>query len=967
MRTTRFNDDPGVKMRSFPRPALAMLLVLAALVACKDSSDSVTTPSISTGNASVSEPGDVAVPPEGSKGTDFSCPGPGTNQDNWAYRATVSDTDGLVLSQLRFGPRLVAQQIDVPYFRVTDGDGDTYIGFLTTAARAQDTDVKTSLISKACNAEDGAPGVLAIYSASITPRAGAPFSVLIEQSYRFDTALDTACEPTETAQCRRFWPTTTWAIPGTTASIDPRIAVTVVQRFQFDVDHGSLHPGGIAGAADIIRDVPVANLGTQNGHVDDLAADGGNSTPGKLVNGGAIQTLKGGDVVKWENWHQTDRQAVGLPGLTPGLLPPELGGGTAGCSECVHIHWSWFSLAGYDQLLVRVPVRSVFNAIACGVKSANCWADGGAQIPAGSRQSDCLGWTSSSLTETVSWCQRAADHWREPLADNTTPTMYWEASSKAGDQLASGVSIGGADYAVGDSYWAHLPDRSHGGDGSMFIDPARKYRTSDHLPTPEEIGVSKYVGEEIRNNVAAVQPQWPGYASDGTQGLPAGWVLPVSVTPGYDVDQGPFYLRIKSLDVRLLNPDNLWDATHGGAPWVELFDDTLGSNGVVQPKAERNPVQIYDHVNGPMTAALVFDRAPSADQLSFQLDAAPNGIADYEPSTGDWELPTTAPSTPMPSPSCDPDTPAPAIDDAAQYAIHLDLDGYYRPYDRSEPTPVCGAQTMVVAYANSENATSSPQKIDVRSYDPTTQQWKVLQTLDPHDPQNGPSSQPYVPSDSSCKNDCIQTSHVTDGDIDFLVQGGNATLANGITVVSEKDGVWRMVPFLDKPPSTGSTNYVPAATISGNEIHVDLNDCKPDCANGGHTTVVYIYDPDRRGFEGTLAAGRGATGSNGDLGLTVPIANQSCTGQYITLIGSSTDPSQYQTEVQSFLTAHPGSSYLVTDQSCAALVSSVNGNRVYAAYLGPFATMAQACSAAVSGSYVKMLKDVNPDAALIAC
>ena len=101
--------------------------------------------------------------------------------------------------------------------------------------------------------------------------------------------------------------------------------------------------------------------------------------------------------------------------------------------------------------------------------------------------------------------------------------------------------------------------------------------------------------------------------------------------------------------------------------------------------------------------------------------------------------------------------------------------------------------------------------------------------------------------------------------------------------------------------------------------------------------------------------------------MTVPIVNQNRGGHYITLIGSSTDPSQYQTEVQSFLTAHPGSSYLVTDQSCAALVSSVIGNRVYSAYLGPFATAAQACAAEVPGRYVKVLNTINPDAASITC
>jgi hypothetical protein len=111
------------------------------------------------------------------------------------------------------------------------------------------------------------------------------------------------------------------------------------------------------------------------------------------------------------------------------------------------------------------------------------------------------------------------------------------------------------------------------------------------------------------------------------------------------------------------------------------------------------------------------------------------------------------------------------------------------------------------------------------------------------------------------------------------------------------------------------------------------------------------------GLEGSLVDGPGRTGADGDLGLTVPIANQTCTGQYITLIGSSIDPSQSQAEVQSFLTAYPGSSYLVTDQSCAALVSSVNGK-------SPRAKLAPQPS---PGSYVKMLNDVNPDAALIAC
>jgi len=195
---------------------------------------------------------------------------------------------------------------------------------------------------------------------------------------------------------------------------------------------------------------------------------------------------------------------------------------------------------------------------------------------------------------------------------------------------------------------------------------------------------------------------------------------------------------------------------------------------------------------------------------------------------------------------CAQSAPVPASDPDLLQAIHLDLDGYYRPYYRSDPTPVCGAQSLVVAYAESENA-GSPQKIDVLVYDPAAKQWTVVQTLDPN---NGASPPPTVPADDTCQGECIRTAHLTDGDIDFLVQGGDPTLANGLTVVSAKDGSWRMAPFLTMPSNTGSSTYVPAASVIDNNVHVDVNDCIPDCATGQQQKVVYTYDVDHQAFEG---------------------------------------------------------------------------------------------------------------------
>ena len=240
------------------------------------------------------------------------------------------------------------------------------------------------------------------------------------------------------------------------------------------------------------------------------------------------------------------------------------------------------------------------------------------------------------------------------------------------------------------------------------------------------------------------------------------------------------------------------------------------------------------------------------------------------------DVPTT-PATPTPE-SCDQTAVAPEADSTETEAIHLDLDAnYQRPYERSDPVSECGKDSMVITYADPSSPKS--QRIDVRTYDSATKKWALVQTFDPHGTQQ-PSGQPYVPFDtsgSSCHGECIQQAHITDGDVDFLVQGENSTLDNGLTVVSVKDGHWRMVPFLNKPdlsvtPAPGSTPYVPAASLVGDEIHVDLNNCQPSCANGQHSTMVFTYNTDQQGFQGTVTpSGSVAPSPSATQTLTVPV------------------------------------------------------------------------------------------------
>jgi serine/threonine-protein kinase len=108
--------------------------------------------------------------------------------------------------------------------------------------------------------------------------------------------------------------------------------------------------------------------------------------------------------------------------------------------------------------------------------------------------------------------------------------------------------------------------------------------------------------------------------------------------------------------------------------------------------------------------------------------------------------------------------------------------------------------------------------------------------------------------------------------------------------------------------------------------------------------------------------------ATGDLGLSEVIKNIGCSRKYVTFLGSSVDPSLYRAEISSFLANNPGSSYLMTESSCGSLTPRVDGNSVYAVYLGPFSTATEACDARrTPENYVKVLDGSDPDESAIEC
>lgn len=236
------------------------------------------------------------------------------------------------------------------------------------------------------------------------------------------------------------------------------------------------------------------------------------------------------------------------------------------------------------------------------------------------------------MPEGTDWCTYKYDKSKSMRMDQRV-TVYWE--SLATGAPANGVSVGEKghkrDYLVGDAMWPQRdenfdrePDDTdfdakgahyEGDTGAMFVVPARSLRATNSR-SPEH--------SEART--AATE----GYLSE-TAGsrLPRGWVVPVEITLKSG-NRGPFYLRVRTAsDLTLLNPSPAYSFANTGAPWVDVYNDTAeradpdATSGRLA-EADKNDRYVY----------VVVDRKPKRGELSFQLDAAPDGMGDYVASTG---------------------------------------------------------------------------------------------------------------------------------------------------------------------------------------------------------------------------------------------------------------------------------------------------------------------------------------------
>ena len=102
-----------------------------------------------------------------------------------------------------------------------------------------------------------------------------------------------------------------------------------------------------------------------------------------------------------------------------------------------------------------------------------------------------------------------------------------------------------------------------------------------------------------------------------------------------DTEKGPFYLRVHADGLTVRNAGVGYTPANTGEPWVDVYADSrLDANA-------RTP-RVLEHAGtgAPPRAYVVFDKAPAeANHVSFELDAAPDGVArtdHYEAATGRW-------------------------------------------------------------------------------------------------------------------------------------------------------------------------------------------------------------------------------------------------------------------------------------------------------------------------------------------
>src|SRR5262249_7997678 len=214
-------------------------------------------------------------------------------------------------------------KMSVPYVsvKIRLGNGSTAEQVVKLRQDSSSPRWRSRLVAFGKTTGGGSAFITAKYLIDRIPDDTTKAKLCVIQQYKFIAHdPDEHCNPFG-ATCSRFYPITQYEFyddPDAGISLDK---VSIVQAIKFAIEGAS------------------SNVGTfTTEKIPPVFPVGGNP----LASESSFQAIDAGQVGEVDNYHQTFLSSITLPTV----LSP-----TAGCHECLHIHWHWAAMAG----VIAVP------------------------------------------------------------------------------------------------------------------------------------------------------------------------------------------------------------------------------------------------------------------------------------------------------------------------------------------------------------------------------------------------------------------------------------------------------------------------------------------------------------------------------------------------------------------------------------------------------------------------------------
>ncbi|MBZ5506025.1 MAG: hypothetical protein LAO78_11110 [Acidobacteriia bacterium] len=255
---------------------------------------------------------------------------------NWSLNYATCGNDGLILTDVKLGSRLLARRMSLPYYTLLDSNGAILARCELEVAAASGTPCGSQLRNGSVFVGDSGTALVVSATYDIAALPGLPgASLSITQNYQFgEEGTLVLCEPSGLlSPCAHFQPIVSYQFippPGQNFAG----GINTVQRLELDIDGAGTNASAFF--QDLIVPRKIHHIIPPEFSVVD--APQGNPIPQEV---GPISAIQSGNAGVVDNLHQTSLAQVSEPGFKKFQGHYTLA--APGCPECGHIHWRWGS------------------------------------------------------------------------------------------------------------------------------------------------------------------------------------------------------------------------------------------------------------------------------------------------------------------------------------------------------------------------------------------------------------------------------------------------------------------------------------------------------------------------------------------------------------------------------------------------------------------------------------------------